>query len=313
MHPLMQDDVAPARSDEQVRTQEVGIRRLEAFSDAIFAISITLLALNLHVPEPSILNPLALAVALAAQWPTYLTFVLSFVTVLIAWVYHHRLLQLARHAETALLFANGLVLLFISAVPFPTALLGSYLMTGAVSVACAIYASYIAVLNLSYNVLWWVVVRQHHSVRSGERRLPTNMLLSYLGFPCYLAAVAIAFWSPVATLVICGTLWGVWAAKAPGPAAGRRRDGARLPGAGSTASACTQDGVGGQQNAEPTEFGVSSALGPVPPIFGPRLSRDEDSLGLAWHSFVPTVRRVRAIVDRRLRRITTRFRRRSGP
>ena len=67
----------------------MGVRRLEGFSDGIFAISITLLALTLHVPEPSILDPHALAVALAAQWPTYLTFVLSFVTVLIAWVYHH--------------------------------------------------------------------------------------------------------------------------------------------------------------------------------------------------------------------------------
>lgn len=195
-------------------TQDVGVRRLEAFSDAIFAISITLLALNLHVPDLRTIGPHALAVALATQWPTYLTFVLSFVTVLIAWVYHHRLLQLARHAATALLFANGLVLLFVSAVPFPTALLGAYLMTGAASVACALYASYIAALNLSYNVLWWVVVQQHQD--PGTRRLPVNMLLSYIGFPCYLAAAAVAFWSPVATLVICGTLWIVWAVRAPG-------------------------------------------------------------------------------------------------
>jgi hypothetical protein len=49
------------------------------------------------------------------------------------------------------------------------------------------------------------------------RRLPTSMVLSYLGFPCYLVAASIAFWSPVATLFICGTLWVVWTIKPPMP------------------------------------------------------------------------------------------------
>lgn len=311
MQQLMRDDVASGRREEL--TQEVGVRRLEAFSDGIFAIAITLLALNLHMPDLRAVDQRALAPALAAQWPTYLTFVLSFATVLIAWVYHYRLLQLARHSATALLFANGLVLLFISAVPFPTALLGSYLITGAVSVACAIYASYIAVLNGSYNVLWGVVVRQHHGLRSGETRLSTNMLLSWLGFPCYLAAVAIAFWSPVATLVICGTLWGVWAVRAPGPAARRRRDAARPRGASGSTSPPTHDGGSVDSNTKPAEFAVSPALGPVPPIFVPRSPRDEDSLALAWHALIPTVCRVRSFVDGRLQRIIARAPRGSGP
>lgn len=216
--------LAPSRRDQRPSAPEVGIRRLEAFSDAIFAIATTLLALNLHVPEMTTINPRSLAAALGLQWPTYLAFVLSFVTVLIAWVYHHRLLQIATRAETRLLFANGAVLLFVSAVPFPTALLGSYLTTAAASVACAIYASYIAGLNLTYNVVWWVVVRQHHKSRLNGRRPPTNMILSYLGLPLYLIAVGIAFWTPVATLVICGALWVVWAIRAPEPAVMRQGD-----------------------------------------------------------------------------------------
>jgi hypothetical protein len=78
-----------------------------------------------------------------------------------------------------------------------------------------IYAGYIGVLNFSYNLLWWVVVRQQRSAHPEGWRPPTSMILSYLGFPCYVVAVGIAFWSPVATLVICGTLWVVWTIMAP--------------------------------------------------------------------------------------------------
>jgi uncharacterized membrane protein len=124
------------------------------------------------------------------------------------------LLQWAKRAGTGLLFANGILLLIVSSVPFPTALLGAYLTTPAASVVCAIYAGYIGVLNLTYNLLWWEVVRQRRNHLQGWRP-PTSMILSYLGFPCYLVAVGIAFWSPAATLVICGTLWVVWTIMAP--------------------------------------------------------------------------------------------------
>ena len=217
----------------------VSTRRLEAFSDGVFAIAITLLALNLQVPELDVVTPHALVAGLTAKWPTYLSFLLSFVTLLIAWVYYHRLLQGAKHAGTALLFANGVLLLVVSSVPFPTALLGAYLTSPADSVVAAIYAGYIGVLNLTYNLLWWVVEQQRAGsigmlkftynrlwrellLRQSTNELrgwrpPTSMILTYLGFPCYVIAVGIAFWSPVATLVICGALWVVWTIEPPMP------------------------------------------------------------------------------------------------
>ena len=205
----------PQNDQERSRSPNVATGRLEAFSDAVFAIAITLLALNLQVPELTPVTPDALVADLAAKWPTYLSFLLSFVTLLIAWVYHHRLLEAAKHAGTGLLFLNGILLLIVSSVPFPTALLGAYLTTPAASVVSAIYAGYIGVLNFTYNVLWWVVVRQQRSAHRKGWRPPTSMILSYLGFPCYVVAVGIAFWSPVATLVICGALWVVWTIMAP--------------------------------------------------------------------------------------------------
>ena len=241
MQQLMRDDVASGRREEL--TQEVGVRRLEAFSDGIFAIAITLLALNLHVPDLRAVDQRALAPALAVQWPTYLTVVLSFATVLIAWVYHYRLLQLARHSATALLFANGLVLLFISAVPFPTALLGSYLITGAVSVACAIYASYIAVLNGSYNVLWGAWCGSTTPRGRVKRVSPRTRSFPGSASPATWPRWRSRSGALVATLVICGTLWGVWAVRAPGPAARRRRDAARPRGASGSTSPPTHDGA----------------------------------------------------------------------
>jgi uncharacterized membrane protein len=149
----------PHNDPERPPAPDVPTRRLEAFSDAVFAIAITLLALTLQVPELTTITPQALVAALAERWLSYLSFVLSFVTLLIAWVYHHRMLQGAQHAGTGLLYTNGALLLIVSAVPFPTALLGAYLTTPAASVAAAIYAGYIGLLNLSYNVLWWMVAR----------------------------------------------------------------------------------------------------------------------------------------------------------
>jgi uncharacterized membrane protein len=205
----------PQSDQERPRRPNVATGRLEAFSDAVFAIAITLLALTLQVPELTPVTPEALAAELVAKWPTYLSFLLSFVTLLIACVYHHRLLEAAKHAGTGLLFANGILLLVVAAVPFPTALLGAYLTTPASSVVAAIYAGYIGVLNFTYNLLWWVVVRQQRSAHRKGWRPPTSMTLSYLGFLCYVVAVGIAVWSPVATLVICGTLWIVWTIMAP--------------------------------------------------------------------------------------------------
>jgi uncharacterized membrane protein len=127
----------PQNDQDRSRSPNLATRRLEAFSDAVFAIAITLLALTLEVPVLSPVTPDALVADLAAKWPTYLSFLLSFLTLLIAWVYHHRLLEAAKHAGTRLLYTNGILLLVVAAVPFPTALLGAYLTSACTGVLTA--------------------------------------------------------------------------------------------------------------------------------------------------------------------------------
>ncbi|QBD79896.1 DUF1211 domain-containing protein [Ktedonosporobacter rubrisoli] len=201
--------------DEQ---KEGGTSRIEAFSDGVFAIAITLLALDLKVPEGlSQINSQNLLGALLGRWPNYLTFVISFVTVLIMWIYHHRLFQVVRKPETALLFSNGLLLMLTTVVPVPTALVAAYLTTPAASVACATYAGFFSLIDLSYDLLWWVILRQQPGYRTGGALIPKSMLISLLGFPCYIIALIVAFWSPALTLIICCALWVIWAITARAP------------------------------------------------------------------------------------------------
>src|SRR5436305_1988769 len=98
--------------------------RVEAFSDGVFAIAMTLLILEIRVPSASAGPPLdnwALLRSLLSLWPSYLAFLLSFGTVLVMWINHHGLFKYAHRANNRLLFANGFLLLVVTFIPFPTA------------------------------------------------------------------------------------------------------------------------------------------------------------------------------------------------
>ena len=90
------------------------INRLEAFSDGVFAIAITLLVWQLHVPRlGSHPSGAALWPALGREWPSYLSFLTSFATILIMWINHHAIFRLVQRTSTSLLFANGFLLLLV--------------------------------------------------------------------------------------------------------------------------------------------------------------------------------------------------------
>ena len=107
--------------------------RLEAFSDGVFAIAITLLILEIKVPHAEH----GLWAGLAALWPSYAAFALSFIVILIMWVSHHELMHMIHRVTYPILFVNGLLLLTVTFVPFPTAVLAEHLNTPAASSAVA--------------------------------------------------------------------------------------------------------------------------------------------------------------------------------
>ena len=89
------------------------------------------------------------------EWPAYLALVTSFFTVLIMWVHHHIVFRLVRRADVRLMFVNGLLLLFISVVPFPTAVMAEYLGTPAAPSACTLYAGFFVGISICFQLLVW--------------------------------------------------------------------------------------------------------------------------------------------------------------
>ncbi|WP_030902738.1 TMEM175 family protein [Streptomyces sp. NRRL F-5126] len=135
--------------------------RVEAFSDAVFAIVVTLLVLDLRAPR---YRPGDLLSALASQWPAYVAFLVSFVYVGVIWLNHHALFRRIRRLDLGMQWINLIILLSAVIVPFPTAVLSSALASGDsrhdARVAVVLYALVAAVMAAP----WWGVftyLRRH--------------------------------------------------------------------------------------------------------------------------------------------------------
>jgi uncharacterized membrane protein len=125
--------------------------RIEAFSDGMFAIAITLLILEVKIPSAADGH---LAAALLKQWPSYLAFFLSFVYIGVMWMNHHRMFAHIRRSNDTLLILNLLLLLGVTAVPFPTAVLAAHLGTLDQKTAAVFYNAVFIVIAIFFNVLW---------------------------------------------------------------------------------------------------------------------------------------------------------------
>jgi uncharacterized membrane protein len=192
-----------------------GTARLEAFSDGVFAIAITLLALNLQVPHvESNSAKWALASALFHQWPSYVAFVTSFFTVLIMWMNHHAVFKFVHKVNARILFANGILLLITTAVPFVTGLLSEYLNHQEAKIACAVYTGSFVLISVAYNHLWRVVIKDRSLLREdiSDHALQKITRNYSLGVPFYLAAFGASFINIYLAIGICTALWVFWSA-----------------------------------------------------------------------------------------------------
>ena len=202
---------APAIGEK--REKETG--RLEAFSDGVFAIAITLLALELKVPHFEGTGDMTarLLSGLTSQWPSYFAFLTSFFTVLIMWVHHHAIFRLVKRADATLLFANGFLLMLVTVVPFPTAVVAEYLRTPAAGAACTFYAGFFVLISIGFSVLLWAAFRPAVLDPDASPATIARLRKSYrLGPPLYLAATVGGLFSPWLAMGICTALWIVWAA-----------------------------------------------------------------------------------------------------
>lgn len=140
--------------------------RVEAFSDGVFAIAITLLILEIRVPKFDPISNRGLWSELLELWPSFLAFVMSFFVILIMWMNHHELLRLVRRASYPFLLANGLLLLMVTFVPFPTAVLAQYLGTPACNASAAFYCGTFVLISLAHNLLFATIARHRRLVRT---------------------------------------------------------------------------------------------------------------------------------------------------
>lgn len=188
--------------------------RIEGFSDGVFAIAITLLVLDLHLPEENaITNGNDLLIFMKNQWPTFLAFILSFFSIFIMWVNHHKIFKQIYSRNSAIMFANGLILFLVSAVSYPTALLARYFNGEASSIVVAIYTGTFVLINLAFNLLWFLASRNKKLLRPGItdeaiKKIHNNYLY---GLPIYLVALLFSFWIPAVSLIIILGLWIFWA------------------------------------------------------------------------------------------------------
>lgn len=186
--------------------------RLEAVCDGVFAIAMTLLIIDVKLPPlPEEVGTRDVWRALAHVTPAALAFLLSFAVIWITWVNHHGMMKQVNGTSAPFIFANGFLLLTVVAIPFPTSLLGEFLLTDHLAPAIVLYDAVLALAALG-----WVFVasaalrgrlmsddRATVAMRDGRRN-------GYFAIGLYglLALLAVQF--PVASVVVTSLTWLFW-------------------------------------------------------------------------------------------------------
>jgi uncharacterized membrane protein len=178
--------------------------RLETFSDGVFAVAITLLVLGLHVSAPRG----GLARALANEWPHYATYVVSFLTIGIIWMNHHAQFRRIDHVDRTLMVLNLVLLMIVTAIPFPTSLLATYLRDGAdEQVAAAVYAATLLAMSIAFfSTYLWAAQRKLFASWVGDQHIGYLVRRNGAGLLVYAIAIGVAFASASASLALCGVV-----------------------------------------------------------------------------------------------------------
>ena len=193
--------------------------RLETFADGVFAIAITLLVLTLRVPDPQE----DLVQALAAQGWEFFAYVVSFLTIGIMWVQHHRLFTIIRRSNPTFAMINVIFLMFIAFVPFPTTVFAQRLASGVDALqATLLYGGTMVCLAALFGAIWtYASSNGGHLLgeMSAEARQAQARGYRY-GVPIYVLITVLAFISPALSLIGFGAYAAYWALPISGPTSG---------------------------------------------------------------------------------------------
>ena len=177
--------------------------RLEAFSDGVFAVAITLLALNLTVAGPA--GHGSLTDQLYEKWPAFLAYLISFFMIGIVWVNHHALVRSIIKVDRTLLFLNLVLLLFVVLIPFATATVANYFSQHSwdTQVAMMLYGGVFLGMSASFGTIfeWTLHGQRVYQPLPPERQWPARVRFAGGGL-VYVAAIVIALFNDVASFVL---------------------------------------------------------------------------------------------------------------
>jgi uncharacterized membrane protein len=186
----------------------MGTNRLEAFSDGVIAVAVTLLVLDIKVPPEG--SHQTLLHALLHNWPHYAAYVVSFLTIGIIWINHHAMLSRLARADHSILILNLLLLMTIVLLPFATELMAAYLRASSgESLAAGVYSGSFLLMSVVFSALnAHILLNRAHMLHTElpleERRRVLSRGIA--GLMPYLIATVLAIVSPYLTLAICAAI-----------------------------------------------------------------------------------------------------------
>jgi uncharacterized membrane protein len=195
----------------EVQTQKE-TQRIEAFSDGVFCIAVTLLSIEIGVELHGDVTNKELTHALVSKWPIYLAYVISFVNVLLAWVGHHSLFKMLYKSDSSIMITNGLLLMLVALVPFPTKTLGEFLLSDGFKTATIFYTGYFVLISIAFRLLWYAAIRKPGILMQEvtNKQIKQTTRNENIGLICNSVIFAVAFINPWLALALSFAMWVYW-------------------------------------------------------------------------------------------------------
>jgi uncharacterized membrane protein len=187
--------------------------RLEAFCDGVFAIAATLLIIEIKVPSiDNIHSKEELTRAFLHSWPSWLAFLISFITILISWINHAHFFRLIDKTSAKFFYANGLLLLAIIILPFPTAAVAEFIETEYPQPAVTFYCLIALLNNIGWLLIMYNLYKPTPLFKEGVNMKQVNQSkrFVYYGTVFYLACTVLSFWFPITAFVLIGLSFTAW-------------------------------------------------------------------------------------------------------
>ncbi len=188
--------------------------RLEAFCDGVFAIALTLLIIDIKLPSTENIhttNDLWLALKNIA--PVIFAFLLSFIVIFISWVNHHAALKFVHKTSPHFIYANSLLLLSVVFIPFPTSLLGEFILTDHAAPAVVLYCSVFGLQSIAWILMTRAVLNPANPLVTTEKVMQigrTNLKRGYYAATLYIVCAIAAFWFPLTIAIFVAFTWIIW-------------------------------------------------------------------------------------------------------